>query len=70
MDNATVPTPGLRQYLRDHGVDLIIGIVGTAAAVVAFTADPLLIAGPASLIMAAAGTVLVRRNSGDDGGES
>lgn len=65
MDDTTVQTPAPRRAPRGF-VDLLLGLVGTAAAVVAFTAEPLTITVPAVIVMAVTGTVMVRRNSGDD----
>jgi len=67
MGKPTVQTPpSPRQYLRGHGVDLILGLIGTAAAVVAFTTEPLATAIPAVIVMAVTGTVMVHRNSGGE----
>lgn len=67
MDDSTVPTPPEHRQPRRGPiglVDLIIGLAGTAAGVVAFTAEPL-VAVPAGLVMTAAGLALVHRNPGE-----
>lgn len=54
----------IRQRLRDHGIDLTLGLLGTAAGAVA-VAGPVAFALPAVAVMAAAGAVMVARNPGD-----
>jgi ABC-type nitrate/sulfonate/bicarbonate transport system substrate-binding protein len=56
----------IRQHLRNHGIDLALGILGTAAAAVAVS-GPAAVVLPALAVMAAAGAIMVRRNSDQRG---
>lgn len=56
----------LQDHLREHVVDVVCAVVGTAALAVAALAGPLVIAVPAASVAIAAALVLILRNSGGE----